>query len=340
MPAIAFSTRDQLSAFLERRAPAGATITVGDPSPMFGGWNSSMASFDADLDGAVRRLVLRGELPADKQVAVNHLEREWEVMQALVNPDEPLAPAALHFDRDGSELGAPAVIVEFVEGSSLQAAAFAASPEAQETLVVELARLAARIHAVPLESLPTSLQPALSWDSYVDERIAAFAEIEASWIERDPVLRYAAATLPAHCPPAVPLTLVHGDFHTSNTIVLHSGRQLAVDWQFAHVGDPREDLGWTMIYESVAPPPLVTAQQEEFCAAYREATGLGEDLVNPRILKWFALLCLPRILAATASSAASLLRGRNTSLTLASALALGAVPRRFCLDAIRELEAG
>jgi aminoglycoside phosphotransferase (APT) family kinase protein len=87
-----------------------------------------------------------------------------------------------------------------VDGESLQAAAFSAGPGEQEAMAAELARLAARIHAVPLDALPERLPRPPDWDTYIDERIEAYREIEAGWIERDPVLRYVAAWLDAQPP--------------------------------------------------------------------------------------------------------------------------------------------
>ena len=71
------------------------------------------------------------------------------------------------------------------------------------------------------------------------------------------MMRYVAAWLEHNRPPEVPMTLVHGEFQPGNVMVGGDGRLVAVDWEFAHVGDPREDLGWALWVESIQPPALI-----------------------------------------------------------------------------------
>ena len=37
---------------------------------------------------------------------------------------------------------------------------------------------------------------------------------------------------------------MHGDFRNGNLIVGPDGVRAVLDWELAHLGDPREDLGW------------------------------------------------------------------------------------------------
>ncbi|MEE2788870.1 MAG: phosphotransferase family protein [Myxococcota bacterium] len=47
-----------------------------------------------------------------------------------------------------------------------------------------------------------------------------------------------------NCPPDRPNTLVHGDFRVGNLMVQPDGLVAILDWEFAHWGDPYEDLAW------------------------------------------------------------------------------------------------
>ncbi len=48
-------------------------------------------------------------------------------------------------------------------------------------------------------------------------------------------------------PPAQKLSVVHGDFRTGNFLFDESGRIHAIlDWEMSHLGDPLEDLGWSL----------------------------------------------------------------------------------------------
>ena len=49
-------------------------------------------------------------------------------------------------------------------------------------------------------------------------------------------------------PPPERLTLLHGDFRIGNLIVNNEvGLAAVIDWEFAHLGDPVEDLAWPLV---------------------------------------------------------------------------------------------
>jgi aminoglycoside phosphotransferase (APT) family kinase protein len=315
-----------------------ADVRVLSHEPMFGGWNSSMSKVVAHVGEGPMTMVVRGDLSAANRLVTTDLGIEWAVLHALSEQLVRVAPAAYFADLTGEQLGEPAVFTEFVDGASLQFTVLSSPPETHDAHLDELARLAARIHSVDVASLAGVLEIPSSWDAYIDRRLAQWRELEAAWIERDPTMRYVAAWLADHRPPPLPLTLVHGDFHTSNTMVKADGSQLAVDWEFAHIGDPREDLGWTMLYESVSPPALVTERQERFCEEYRQLTGLGEEDINPAVLEWFSLINLTFVAAATLPASEAIVKGTSTSATLAMGIVMGVARHEYCLNLISSRE--
>ena len=88
----------------------------------------------------------------------------------------------------------------------------------------------------------------------------------------------------------MPLGLVHGDFQVANVLLGNDGNDVLVDWELAHIGDPREDLGWCMMASVTQPPDVVGADEEAFYARYREISGLSEEQVNPTTTDYFLLL--------------------------------------------------
>jgi aminoglycoside phosphotransferase (APT) family kinase protein len=321
-----------LSDFLT--AEFGYEVRVLSHEPMFGGWNSAMSKVVVDAAGGPTAMVVRGDLSAPNRLVTTDLGAEWGVLQALTEQPIRVAPAAYFVDLTGEKIGEPAMVSEFVDGTSLQFAVLSGPSETHDAYLDEFAWLAARIHSVDPASLAGRLEIPESWDTYVDRRLAQVRELEAVWIERDPTMRYVAAWLADHRPPPLPLTLVHGDFHTSNTMVMADGRQLAVDWEFAHIGDPREDLGWTTLYESVAPPALVTDRQERFCEQYRQLTGLGEHEINRATMDWFALINLMFVAAATLPAMKAVVAGTSTSATLAMGIVVGVVRHEHTLNTV------
>ena len=125
---------------------------------------------------------------------------------------------------------------------------------------------------------------------YIDSRIALWREAETKGLAPDPFMRLVASWLDANRPEPVPLGLVHGDFHPANVIVTESDEYMAVDWELAHVGDPREDLGWMALAAEVQPPDLVGSDPEHFYATYCDAAGLPAEAVDEKALMYFVAL--------------------------------------------------
>jgi aminoglycoside phosphotransferase (APT) family kinase protein len=59
-----------------------------------------------------------------------------------------------------------------------------------------------------------------------------------------PALDYCLAWLDANAPETRSLTLVHGDFRSGNYLLDGTRLSAILDWEFAHWGDPMEDIGW------------------------------------------------------------------------------------------------
>jgi len=315
----------RLERFLARRLP-GVDVQVSGYEPMHGGYSSEMARFRATLGGQQRWLVVRADRDT-RTVSETDRRCEWELLEALTRIGEVPMPDALYCDIDGDELGGPTIILEHIDGESLLAHA-ARAPAELPALSDRLCELTAEIHAVGHERLPASVSRPASWDAYIDSCIAEWRAAEGEHASRDPVMRLIARWLEEHPPPPAPLTLVHGDVQASNIMVEASGRLAAVDWEFAHVGDPREDLGWLLMTEAIRPPAIATADLAAFCQRYREISGLGDEVVNPDTVAYFSILAAGRAVRGVVRQVRALAEGRNSSMVTAfSALALAPMHR-------------
>jgi len=89
--------------------------------------------------------------------------------------------------------------------------------------------------------------------------------------------------------PAAPArkVLVHGDFRPANLLVDKGKVTALLDWEFAHTGDPVEDLGWYLAprYRAEHFIPGLWGR-EDFVAAYEVASGLAVDRAA---LGWWAV---------------------------------------------------
>jgi aminoglycoside phosphotransferase (APT) family kinase protein len=64
---------------------------------------------------------------------------------------------------------------------------------------------------------------------------------------RRPVFDLAVVWLQDNAPKPLPPVLVHGDFRLGNIMVDETGLASVLDWELAHLGDPREDIAWMCV---------------------------------------------------------------------------------------------
>ena len=144
-------------------------------------------------------------------------------------------------------LGREAFISERLHGETI-GRRIVSRPElttVRSVLPIQMAHELARIHSVALEGL--EFLPGARLGSGAAHCIARlYAELD-SVHEPHPVIELALRWLSLHEPPSYDHTLVHGDFRIGNLMVSPTDLVGVLDWEFAHIGDPAEDLAWLLI---------------------------------------------------------------------------------------------
>jgi aminoglycoside phosphotransferase (APT) family kinase protein len=188
------------------------------------------------------------------------LREEFDVLvaahQAGVRVPEPLAYL-------GELEGREAFAMERVEGETIGRRIVRGPPDG---LAVELADELARIHAIPGAKLAFLPRGDL-W-----ERL--YGELD-SVEEPHPAIEYGLTWCRERLPLVREQVVSHGDFRIGNVAVSPDGLVAVLDWEFAHVGDPAEDLAW----------PLVRAWR--FGADERRLGGVGD--VEPYLARYAEL---------------------------------------------------
>jgi aminoglycoside phosphotransferase (APT) family kinase protein len=138
--------------------------------------------------------------------------------------------------------------------------------------------------------------------------------------ESRPVLELAYRWLAANHPPATPGgdRVLHGDFRLGNLLVDEGGLRAVLDWELAHLGDPLEDLGWSMIRAwrfDAARPAGVFPDRETWIGAYEQASGLT---VNRAALAWWEIAATYRWAVICLVQAHRHLGGQTSSVELAT----------------------
>ena len=316
---------ERLAAFLASVGRDGATVEGYEP--MIGGYSRLMARATVRWpDGSTETLVLRGDPPPGKAMMETDRDVEWALLSALGVAGGVPTPAARHYDATGEHLGTKCIVLDHVDGPSLQAILNAGAEDERRAHGLALAETMAGVHSLDLSSVSAVLDVPGDWDAYLGCLIDRFRQADANHVEPVPFLRYVASWLDAHRPPPLPLRLVHSDFQAANIMVDPDGSHLLIDWELSHIGDPREDLGYYNVYSSTSGPNLFLADPEGFLARYRECTGFGEDAVNMKTMAYFSSLAAVTVYSQILAGAGAMARGENAGLMTTytiSALSIG-----------------
>ncbi len=170
---------------------------------------------------------------------------EFRVMERVFEAGV-LCPRPIALCKDPEVIGCRFLLMDYVEGEadgpSLTKAI--SSIGAADKLIPELGRQLAMLHSIS----PTFLGGRRP-EAPLNDRL----EFYALWHERltlwEPVIDLALQWLRSNWPAPCSPVLVHGDFRTGNFLVADGDLRAILDFEFAGLGDPREDLGWlTMRY--------------------------------------------------------------------------------------------
>jgi len=177
------------------------------------------------------------------------LESEFRVLEAAVEAGVKAPRPVAYLGELG---GREAFAMEFVDGETIGRRIVRDPPTGLET---QLAEELAKIHAIPPERLPFL---------HSGDVVERFVHELDSVGDPHPAIEYGLWWLEENRPDPLPDVVSHGDFRIGNVAVSDRGLECILDWEFAHLSDPREDVGW----------PLVRAWR--FGADDRHLGGVGE----------------------------------------------------------------
>lgn len=313
----AMSDAEELSAQLANRLGElwRTRIGINGLHRLSGGASRQTWEFEAQPGGGEPvRLVLRRDPPGEGRPESMALEAS--ALHAAAEAGVPV-PQLLDHGTDEAVLGAPYVLTEHVDGQTiprrlLRDPEFA---EVRDTLATELGRVIARVHQVPVGSVPGLDRP---------DPLQALVETYDSLGEPLPSVEIALHWLRANRPEPAADTVVHGDFRNGNLIVHPDGLRAVLDWERVHRGDPMEDLGWLCVKTwrfGAAPPVGGFGTLEQLFDGYIEESGHRPD---PGAVHWWQVYGTASWAVGCRRQAERHLDGSTRSVELA------AVGRRVC----------
>ena len=241
---------------------------------------------------AGRPVVVKVAPSGVRPIAHRDVLRQARVIRTLAATPVPV-PEVL-FDDPGDPPDVPPLFVmSHVDGTTCEPL-FDGIDGGSEAVVAERFRNAAvsmaRLHRVEPAYAGLGSEPVIGPAAEIKRWCHTLETIDSTLV---PGWREVAAALESSTPPALPATIVHGDFRLGNLLAVDDRITAVIDWEIWSISDPRVDAGWFLIncdpktyrrstrYVDTVPP------LSELAAVYREE--LGREVPE---LDWFqALAC-------------------------------------------------
>ncbi|MDD9935328.1 MAG: phosphotransferase family protein [Myxococcales bacterium] len=201
---------------------------------LVGGASKETWSLDV-LEGDGRRPLVLRRAPQGEGFTIGGLSLAGEaaVIEAVGAAGLPVP--RVHFTTgEDSPLG-PAFAMDRVTGvgDPVAIARDSVLATARQELAFQVGAVAAQMQAIDLASLPELAE------HITVERLY---ELYDERSQQSPVVELGLRWLGDNAPPPIAPVLCHGDYRNSNLIVGAEGLAGVIDWEFAHAGDPLEDL--------------------------------------------------------------------------------------------------
>lgn len=264
-----------------------AIETVESLTPLLGGACQENFKVEAQVDGVPRRLVLRSDASTSLPGSLNR-QREFAVIDAA-RQQGVVTPEAHWLTQGLVRPQGWAYFLDWVDGIAL-GGKVVRSPELEEAralLPAQLAKALAQLHS-PLKSeldfLPSPLDPVALALQHQRQSLDQLPQPR-------PALELIFRWLKENAPPERPVRLVHGDFRVGNFLVSPKGLEAVLDWEFAHLGDPVEDLAWLCVrdwrFGRLSQPAGGLCTRRELVTQYQRAGG---ESVDPKHLHYWEVM--------------------------------------------------
>lgn len=307
----------RLAAYIAARMPQACNVAVENLSRISGGASRETyrfrLSWTEDGQTRERKLILRRDPPASLIDTERRIE--FEAYRAFRGSAVPV-PEMLWLEEQDAALDHPFFIAEEIAGFEASPQLLRAPPyletlaklgERKWSILAEIAK--ADPAAVGLAQVMPAVAADACWDCELSYWEGVLDEDES---EPLPIIRAAIRWLRANPPPpAQKVGVVHGDYRTGNFLYDQAGGIHGIlDWEMAHLGDPLEDLGWSLnpVWSFGTGLAGGLLSRDEAIAIWERASGLRAD---PAALHWWELFNCVKGQAIWVSSARAWLDGGN-----------------------------
>lgn len=332
--------KDRLEHFLKAQEP-DTEISIVGMKPLAGGASRDSWAFTAIMDDEQHNFVLRKDLPT--QMNENALTRKQEFALMKSAYEQGVKVANVRYQSDDSAIfGYPFFIMDFVEGISIgrKVVTVPELEHARKVLPEQLAEQLALIHQMNVDTQELSFLARPANDnpaqSAIDDTYTLLDDLSISSPTFELLLYWAQQ----HIPQEQEITFVHGDFRIGNLLVDKHGLSAVIDWEFAHMGDPCEELAYFCMRDWRFGNGTLQAggicDQDRWISAYEQYSGRNIDRTK---VDWWELVGNIRWGAICLSQANRHLSGQESSVELASLGRRSAEMQLEALNIIKRMEA-
>jgi aminoglycoside phosphotransferase (APT) family kinase protein len=191
------------------------------------------------LNDAIDFFVLRKDLLANP--TGRSVTEEFALLNSMAGFCKEPVPLPLWMEADSKFFGTAVLAMPFFRGSNDFGKIVPGSATSSD-FIRHLAHSIAHIHSVPLtsvvdvENAPASV--------FVAQEVARWRRLFFAWqTEPHPILEAVLSWLEAHIPDTGnSASVIHGDIGFHNMLLADGKITALLDWEYAHEGDPAEDL--------------------------------------------------------------------------------------------------
>jgi aminoglycoside phosphotransferase (APT) family kinase protein len=227
--------------------------------------------------------------------------------------------------------------MDYVEGISIgrkviQAPELAA---ARAVLPQQMAQELVKIHSIAADKVEFLPRPA-DGQSPPQQALGQARDMLDKLNAQNPTFEFGVRWLEHHVPTCERITVLHGDFRIGNLLVNAQGLAAVIDWEFGHIGDPHEEMGYPCMRDwRFGNGHLHFAglsDRETFLQAYEQASSVA---VDREAVDWWEMLGNLRWGITCLTQANRHLSGRDVSVEYAS---LGRRSAEMQLEMLRMIQ--
>jgi len=295
---------ESLQELIAREWPDCEEVEVKDFAIIAGGYSRETYRFDAHVKRGGKweavPLILRKDPPAAAAILFTSRQMEHDLLKAVRQHTNIPVSDSYFAVMDAGVLGERAMVIERVKGCGEPSLLFhgGANEDQAESVATHLCELIAELHLTDMSKL--NPDGALndprnegidvsSWERYMDTAtdyyVRSYRKLAFSPL---PTFYDGYLHLRRNRPRPTKLVVTHGDFNPSNFLYEDGQVTALIDWENAHVGDPREDLGWLMLMDTLSNTNIFGSVKKEggFIPYYNKLTGAD---VTPEEVGYFSL---------------------------------------------------